>query len=42
MSAKHPDATRVTLPDAGHVGNIEQPDAFNAAVIEFLKRLRLP
>jgi pimeloyl-ACP methyl ester carboxylesterase len=40
MSAKLPDATRVTLPDAGHVSNIEQPDAFNAAVIEFLNRLR--
>ncbi|UCE85805.1 MAG: alpha/beta fold hydrolase [Deltaproteobacteria bacterium] len=40
MGAKLPDATRVTIPDAGHVSNIEQPDAFNAALIGFLDRLR--
>ena len=26
------------LPDAGHIANVEQPEAFNAAVIDFLRR----
>ena len=39
MTAKLPAATRVTLAGAGHVCNIEEPDAFNAAVIRFLSEL---
>ena len=30
-----PNARSVTLP-AGHIANIEQPDAFNRAVLDFL------
>ena len=36
MAAKLPNATHVVIPDAGHVVNIEQAEAFNRAVIEFL------
>lgn len=39
MAAKLPRATRATVADAGHVCNIEQPDAFNRAVVDFLNRL---
>ena len=39
MSAKIPGATRVTIPDAGHAANIDQPAAFNGAVAEFLATL---
>lgn len=31
--------TKVVIPDAGHVSNIEQPDAFNAALWAFVERL---
>jgi pimeloyl-ACP methyl ester carboxylesterase len=36
MAAKLPNATHVVIPDAGHVVNIEQAEAFNRAVIEFM------
>ena len=36
MAAKIPGATKVVLAGAGHAANIDQPDAFNAAVLEFL------
>lgn len=36
MAAKIPGATKVVLPDAGHAANIDQPAAFNAAVLDFL------
>ena len=39
MVAKLPNATHVSIPDAGHVVNIEQAEAFNRAVIEFLLTL---
>jgi pimeloyl-ACP methyl ester carboxylesterase len=39
MSAKLPNATHVVIPGAGHVVNIEQTEAFNQAVIEFLARI---
>lgn len=32
-------ATLVTLPQAGHMSNLEQPDAFNTAVRQFLAKL---
>jgi pimeloyl-ACP methyl ester carboxylesterase len=38
MALTVPDATKVVLPDAGHAANIDQPEAFNAAVIEFLDK----
>jgi pimeloyl-ACP methyl ester carboxylesterase len=39
MSAKLPSATQVTIPNAGHIVNIEQTDAFNQAVTQFLEKL---
>ena len=41
MAAKIPGATRVVIPDAGHAANIDQPEAFNRAVDEFLAKLPL-
>ena len=34
-----PGATLVTIPGAGHLSNLEQPDAFNAALNGFLAKL---
>jgi 3-oxoadipate enol-lactonase len=34
-----PDADLVIIPDAGHLPNLEQPDIFNDAVIDFLEEL---
>ena len=36
MAKKIPNATKVVLTDAAHAANIDQPDAFNRAVREFL------
>ncbi len=36
MAAKIPGAKLVTIPDAGHAANIDQPEAFNAAMLGFL------
>jgi pimeloyl-ACP methyl ester carboxylesterase len=36
MSAHIPGAEYVCLPDAGHIANVEQPEAFNRAVVQFL------
>lgn len=36
MAGKIPNATKVVIPDAGHASNIDQPDAFNKAVLDFL------
>jgi pimeloyl-ACP methyl ester carboxylesterase len=36
-----PDAQLVVIPDAGHLPNLEQPDAFNDAMIDFLESLGL-
>jgi pimeloyl-ACP methyl ester carboxylesterase len=36
VAAKIPGAVRVVVPDAGHVSNLDQPDLFNQAVLEFL------
>jgi pimeloyl-ACP methyl ester carboxylesterase len=38
MAAKIPGAEKVVLKDAGHAANIDQPQAFNAAVRSFLDR----
>lgn len=38
--ARHlPDAELVVIPDAGHLSNLEQPEAFNAALDRFYRRL---
>ncbi|HLI67956.1 MAG TPA: alpha/beta fold hydrolase [Caulobacteraceae bacterium] len=36
MAAKIPGAKKVVIPDAGHAANIDQPEAFNRAVLDFL------
>jgi pimeloyl-ACP methyl ester carboxylesterase len=36
MAAKIPGAKKVVIPDAGHAANIDQPEAFNAAILTFL------
>ena len=41
MAAKIPGAKLVTLPAAGHAANIDQPAAFNAAVLGFLEEAGL-
>lgn len=38
MAAKIPGAEKVILKGAGHAANIDQPEAFNAAVRAFLER----
>ncbi|MFV0295908.1 MAG: alpha/beta fold hydrolase [Hyphomicrobiaceae bacterium] len=39
MTTKIPGARKVTISDAGHASNVDQPDQFNAAVIAFLKAI---
>jgi pimeloyl-ACP methyl ester carboxylesterase len=39
MANKIPGARRVVIPDAGHASNIDQPAAFNEAVLDFLGSL---
>lgn len=38
MAQKIPGADYVCLPGCGHLGPMDQPDAFNAALLDFLKR----
>lgn len=40
MAERIPGAEMVVIPDAGHLPNIEQPEAFNKAVLAFLRRHR--
>jgi pimeloyl-ACP methyl ester carboxylesterase len=41
MAAKIPGAKKVVIPDAGHAANIDQPAAFNAALLAFLDGLKV-
>jgi pimeloyl-ACP methyl ester carboxylesterase len=41
MAAKIPNAKKVVIANAGHASNIDQPAAFNAAVLGFLADLKL-
>ena len=41
MAAKIPGAKKVVIPQAGHAVNIDQPQAFNDAVLGFLADLKL-
>jgi len=41
MAAKIPGARKVVIPGAGHAANIDQPAAFNTAILEFLREARL-
>jgi pimeloyl-ACP methyl ester carboxylesterase len=36
MAAKIPGSRKVVIPGAGHAANIDQPEAFNRAVLDFL------
>jgi pimeloyl-ACP methyl ester carboxylesterase len=36
MASKIPGSRKVVIADAGHASNIDQPQAFNSAVLEFL------
>lgn len=40
MAAKIPGAKKALIPDAGHAANIDNPDAFNAAIVSFLNGLQ--
>ena len=37
MKVKLPNARSVVVPDAGHCVNLEQSEAFDRAVLEFLR-----
>ncbi len=39
MANKIPNARKVVIRDAGHASNVDQPEQFNAAVVDFLKEL---
>lgn len=39
MAAKIPGSRKVVIEGAGHAANIDKPDAFNAALMEFLKKI---
>ena len=39
FQAMVPGSIVTVIPDAGHVSNVDQPEAFNAAVNEFLRRV---
>ena len=39
MAAKIPGAEKVVIQDAGHASNIDQPKAFNEAIVGFVERL---
>jgi pimeloyl-ACP methyl ester carboxylesterase len=41
MASKIPGAIKVVLENAGHAANIDQPEAFNRAVLDFLGGLNL-
>lgn len=36
MASKIPGAKKVVIADAGHAANLDQPEAFNAAILSFL------
>lgn len=38
MASRIPGAAFATLADAGHIANVEQPAAFDAALLDFLRR----
>ena len=37
MAARVPGSTKVYLPDAAHLANVEQPARFNEALLAFLR-----
>jgi pimeloyl-ACP methyl ester carboxylesterase len=41
MASKIPGAKKVVIPGAGHAANIDQPGAFNTALLAFLEGLKV-
>jgi pimeloyl-ACP methyl ester carboxylesterase len=39
MAAKIPGAEKVVIQDAGHASNIDQPKAFNDAIVAYVEKL---
>jgi 3-oxoadipate enol-lactonase len=39
MAAKMPDARHETIPQTGHLSNLEAPEKFNATLSEFLQTI---
>ena len=39
LAARLPNATRLDMPESGHVPNMEEPETFNNAVLNFLQSL---
>jgi pimeloyl-ACP methyl ester carboxylesterase len=39
LEARIPNAERVTIAGAGHIANLDDPAAFDSAVVDFLGRL---
>ena len=37
---KIPDSHKVVIPNAGHAANMDQPEAFNNAVLSFLDSVK--
>lgn len=37
MTKKIPNCRKIVIPKAGHASNMDQPEAFNRAVLEFLQ-----
>ncbi|KAK3719144.1 hypothetical protein LTR37_004708 [Vermiconidia calcicola] len=40
MEKKIPDCLKIVIPDAGHAANMDQPQAFNEAVLNFLEAVK--
>ena len=40
MAARIPGARHLTIPNTGHLSNLEAPEKFNAALSDFLKRVQ--
>ena len=41
MALKIPGSKKIVIADAGHASNIDQPEAFNQAIMEFLGELEV-
>ena len=39
VAARHPGSRLAVIPRAGHLANLENPEAYNAALMDFLSRL---
>ena len=39
MAAKIPNASKAVIANAGHAANIDNPEAFNKAIVDFISGL---